>query len=146
MAQAFSEVVGSSVGWEAPAQVTRRAEIPTDLSGAFIPLAGEGLALQLGLTGTEAACRSVAAALLQCSADEAAAMPMPEVADSVCEVVNIAAGHVKARLAESQHGIALGLPLFVHGAVQPGERMDVNVFDLRYGEVPLVLVMLHRRG
>jgi len=146
VAQAVSEVVGSSVGWETPASVARRAGIPSDLSGAFIPLAGEGMAIQLGLTGTDASCRMLAAALLQCSADEVAALPLAEVADAVCEVVNIAAGHVKARLVESQQGIALGLPLFIHGAVQPGDRMDVDVFDLRFGEVPLVLVLLHRRG
>ena len=145
-AQAACEVVGSAVGWDMPAVLTRRPDMPADLAGAFIPLAGEGLAMQLGLAGSDASCRRMAAALMQVPAEEARAMPAAEVADAVCEVVNIAAGHVKARLAEGQAGIALGLPLFVHGAVQPGEKMKVDVFDVVFGDVPFVLVLLHRRG
>jgi len=145
-AQAACDVVGSAVGWAAPAVVTRRPDIPGNLSGAFIPLAADGLAMQFGLTGDEHSCRTLAASLMQVTGDEAAVMPTAEVADAVCEVVNIAAGHVKARLAEGQAGITLGLPLFLHGAVQPVERMNVDVFDVVFGDVPFVLVLLHRRG
>lgn len=143
-AAAACEVIASSVGASGAPAVSRREGLPAQ-SGAFIPLAGPRLAVQLGLTGTEAACRRLAAGLLQCSEAEAAGLSPAEVADGVCEIVNIAAGHVKARLSEAYPGIALGLPLFVHGGVQPGDRMQVETFDAVIEDVPCVLALLHRR-
>jgi CheY-specific phosphatase CheX len=73
---------------------------------------------------------------------EAEALSSAEIADAVCEVVNIAAGHVKARLSEAHPGLTLGLPLFIQGAVKPRERMSVDVFDVRVGTSAFVVVLL----
>ena len=77
-------------------------------------------------------------------ASEAASLSEAEVTDAVCEVVNIAAGHVKARLSEAHAGLTLGLPLFVQGAVKPRDGMSVDVFDVKTGSASFVVVLLLR--
>jgi hypothetical protein len=137
------EVVAAGVlGGAEQLQVGARDGIPSNLAGAFIPLAGPGLGAQLGMVGSEDECRALAAALLQVEAAEAAALSQAEIADAVCEVVNIAAGHVKARLTEAHPGLTLGLPLFIQGAVRPRERMAVDVFGVRAGGASFVVVLL----
>ncbi|MEN9800491.1 MAG: Chemotaxis phosphatase CheX [Pseudomonadota bacterium] len=137
------EVVAAGVlGASGQVQASARDGIPANLAGAFIPLAGPGLGAQFGLVGSEDECRGLAAALLQVDAAEAAALSPTDVADAVCEVVNIAAGHVKARLSEAHPGLTLGLPLFIQGAVKPRERMAVDVFDVRAGGSTFVVVLL----
>lgn len=137
------EVVAAGVlGGAEQLRLGARDAIPANLSGAFIPLAGPGLGAQLGMVGSEEQCRGLAAALLQMDAAEAAALSAAEIADAVCEVVNIAAGHVKARLSEAHPGLTLGLPLFIQGTVKPRERMAVDVFDVRAGGTSFVVVLL----
>ena len=73
-------------------------------------------------------------------------LPPGDVADAVCEVVNIIAGGIKGRVNGRVPPIKLGIPIFVHGAVQPSGRNVLVVAEVLIGNVPAALVLVEPRG
>ena len=127
--------------------VTRRSEAPpAAMEGAYLGLvSGEG-AYQVGLAATSEGCQALARGLL---AVEPSADPLPaaDVADAVCEIVNMLAGGVQRRVRErSGLQVGLGLPTFFHGPVQPTERLGVAVAEVRVGGLSAALLVLHPRA
>ena len=94
---------------------------PTGMAGAYIPLLAEDETLQLALLATPAGCADLARLLLGMESDEA--VSDADIADAVGELVNIVAGGVKQRMQEGAGGLRLGLPVFIHGYVQPTQQL-----------------------
>jgi CheY-specific phosphatase CheX len=140
---AFEEVSSTALGFPGMV-VTGRHEQPPPLHGAYLGLVGPTGALQIGLASSPAGCQALAKGLMGMGPDEPA-LPDNEVADAVCEVINIVAGAFKARVRDRASPLQMGLPVFIQGAVQPTERIAVRVAEVKFGEVPAVLLLVHPR-
>lgn len=125
-------VVGDPVGLE-------RA---TQMIGAHIPLVGGGQAFDLALVSSPDGCQALSRAIL-CMAP-GAALRDAEVADAVGEIVNMLAGAVKRRLAQGAE-LALGLPLFLHGYIQPTDRLLVIVLPIQLGAIDTMVLIAGQR-
>ncbi|HET9597380.1 MAG TPA: chemotaxis protein CheX [Anaeromyxobacteraceae bacterium] len=126
-------------------QVGRTAAPPTGMEGAYLGLVSGVGPVQVGLASSSAGCQGFARGLM---AMDAAAPPLPaaDVADAVCEIVNMLSGGVQRRVRQ-KFGleVQLGLPTFFHGHVQPTERLGVAVGEVRVGDVPAAVLVLHPR-
>lgn len=113
---------------------------PTGMAGAYIPLLAEDQTLQLALLATPAGCADLSRLLLGMEPDEE--VSAADVADAVGELVNIVAGGVKQRMQDVAGGLRLGLPVFIHGYVQPTQQLEVSLASARLGEVDTHLMAL----
>jgi Chemotaxis phosphatase CheX len=129
-----------------PVRVTMRGGAPpATMEGAYLGFICSEGAYQIGLAATPEGCQAFARGLLS-SAPSDPALPQADVADAVCEIVNMLAGGVQRRIRQlSGLQVGLGLPTFFHGAVQPTERLGVSVAEVRVGELPAALLVLHPR-
>ena len=140
---AFAEVATTALGFPG-LSVTGRHDRPPPLHGAYLGLVGPAGAVQIGLAASPEGCQALAKGLMGMGADEPA-MPENEMADAVCEIVNIVAGAFKARVRDRASPLQMGLPVFIQGAVQPTDRIAVRVAEVRFGEVPALLLLVHPR-
>ena len=113
---------------------------PTGMAGAYIPLLAEDQTLQLALLASPAGCADLARLLLGMESEEA--VSDADIADAVGELVNIVAGGVKQRMQDAAGGLRLGLPVFIHGYVQPTQQLEVSLASARIGEVDAHLMAL----
>jgi hypothetical protein len=113
---------------------------PTGMAGAYIPLLAEEQTLQLALLASPAGCADLSRLLLGMSPDED--VPDADVADAVGELVNIVAGGVKQRMQDAAGGLRLGLPVFIHGYVQPTQQLEVSLAAARLGDIDTHLMAL----
>jgi len=138
----FSVLAPGALGLPPPAAGPRLKATPDRSAGAYLPLLWAEGSVQLALVSDEAGCAAIARGLLGMGPAEA--LSPPEVADAVCEVMNILAGGVKARLRQ-RAALRLGLPTFFRGPVQPTDRMGVAALAVRAGHLAATLVVLHPR-
>jgi hypothetical protein len=117
-------------------------ERAASMIGAHIPLIGGGQAFDLALVASPESCQALSRAIL-CMAP-GAPLRDAEVADAVGEIVNMLGGGIKRRL--SGHAeLELGLPIFLHGYIQPTDRLTVIALPTRFGAVDtMVLIAGHR--
>ncbi len=113
---------------------------PTGMAGAYIPLLAEDQTLQLALLASPSGCADLARLLLGMESEEA--VSDADIADAVGELVNIVAGGVKQRMQDAAGGLRLGLPVFIHGYVQPTQQLEVSLASTRIGEVDAHLMAL----
>ncbi|MFL5271873.1 MAG: chemotaxis protein CheX [Anaeromyxobacteraceae bacterium] len=117
---------------------------PRAMEGAYLGLVAAEGGCQIGLAATAAGCETLARALLSLPAEEP--ISAADVADAVCEIVNMLAGGVQRRArAAAGLQVTLGLPTFFHGTAQPTERLGVVVTEVRVGDWPAALLVLHPR-
>jgi hypothetical protein len=140
---AFAEAASTALGFPGMS-VTGHHEQPPALHGAYLGLVGPAGALQIGLASSPGGCQALAKGLMGMGPDEAP-LPDAEVADAVCEIINIVAGAFKARVRDRANPLQMGLPVFIQGAVQPTERIAVRVAEVTFGDVPAVLLLVHPR-
>lgn len=119
---------------------------PQGMEGAYLALLRPGgPSYQVGLVATTEGCQKLARGLLMLGADDETPPPA-DVADAICEVVNMLSGGVQRRLRErGENQLSLGLPTFFHGPVQVTERLGVAVGEVKMGEIPAALLILHPR-
>jgi CheY-specific phosphatase CheX len=122
-----------------------RHEAAPQLHGAYLGLVGPTGAVQIGLASSQAGCQALAKGLMGMGPEEAA-LPENEVADAVCEIINIVAGAFKARLRDRASPLQMGLPVFIRGAIQSTDRVAVRVADVRLGDVPAAVLLVHPRA
>jgi hypothetical protein len=118
-------------------------EAASSMVGAHIPLVGTGQAFDLALLATADGCHALSRAILQL----APATPLRDgqVADAVGEIVNMLAGSMKRKMSGFGADLTLGLPIFIHGYLQPTERLSVIAFPTRFGKIDtIVLIAGHR--
>jgi hypothetical protein len=113
------------------------------LIGAHIPLVGGGQAFDLAVVSSAEGCQALSRAIL-CMSD-GAPLRDAEVADAVGEIVNMLAGSVKRRIAGHGGDLVLGLPLFIHGHIEPTDRLTVIALPTRFGAIE-AMVLIAGRG
>lgn len=111
-----------------------------DTMGALIPISSDMAPVQIGLFGNEAACRRLARALLGSRPDEP--LSRAEMIDAICEIVNMYAGSVKARVARYASHAALGLPTFVHGPIEATSQQTVERVTVQIDDVEAQLIIV----
>jgi hypothetical protein len=141
---AFREVASSALALPAIEVTARGHRAPAAWQGAYLGLVGMAGGFQIGLASDEAGCQALAKGLLGAEPG-AEALPVAEMADAMCELVNIVAGAFKARVRERVSPLQMGLPIFFHGAVQETEHTGLSVAELRAGDVPAALVLVYPR-
>jgi hypothetical protein len=119
-------------------------EAAAALIGAHIPMLGSGQAYDLALVSTPAGCQALARAILYMA--DGAPVTDAEVADAVGEIVNMLGGTVKRRIAGLGAELELGLPLFLHGHIQPTERLTVIALPTRFGAIETMVLIAGQRG
>jgi hypothetical protein len=139
----FEELARASFGVDR-IQVAARHDLPAvHMSGAYLGLIAEKGSVQIGLAAPMPGCRDLARRLFQMAPEDA--VSDADVADAVCEIVNMLAGCVQRRV-RSRIEVQLGLPSFFHGPVQPTERLGVAVCDVRAGTLAGALHVVHPRS
>ena len=68
-----------------------------------------------------------------------------EVADAVGEIVNMLAGSVKRRMS-GDRDLELGLPIFLHGYIQPTDKLTVVALPTRFGTIETMVLIAGQRG
>src|SRR5262245_48507420 len=118
-------------------------EVAASMFGAHVPLVGDGQAFDLALVSSAEGCHALSRAIL--SAGPGPALRDSEIADAVGEIVNMLAGGVKRRLAGLGAELALGLPIFLRGHLQPTERMSVIALPTRLGAIDTIVLVAGQR-
>jgi Chemotaxis phosphatase CheX len=115
------------------------------LIGAHLPLIGDGHAYDLALVASPESCRALARAIL-CMAPDAPVRDA-EVADAIGEITNMLGGGVKRRLLGASAGdLLLGLPIFLHGYIEPTDRMIVTCLPTKLGTIATIVLIAGHRG
>jgi Chemotaxis phosphatase CheX len=119
-------------------------ECASAMIGAHIPVIGGGQAFDLALVASADGCLALSRAIL--CMDGAAPLRDAEVADAVGEIVNMLAGAVKRRMSGQGAELVLGLPLFLHGYIQPTDRLSVLTLPTRFGTIDTMVLIAGQRG
>jgi CheY-specific phosphatase CheX len=119
------------------------SERTASMIGAHIPLIGGGQAFEMALVSSAEGCDTLARAIL--GVTNGTTLRELEMVDAVGEIVNMLAGSMKRRLAGHGAHLALGLPIFVRGYLQPSDRLALIALPVRFGPVDTtVMVAGHR--
>ncbi len=138
------EIARTALGMEG-STVRARTDVPRPLDVAFIGLVGPGGGIQIGLGADPAGCETFARGLLGMPAG-GEPLPGPEIADAMCEIINIVAGAFKGRVRDRASPLQMGLPVFIHGSVQATDHTAVRVAEVTIGAVEAVVVLVHPRA
>jgi CheY-specific phosphatase CheX len=125
--------------------VDARHDAPPQLHGAYLGLVGPTGAVQIGLASSLEGCQALAKGLMGMGPEEAA-LPENEMADAVCEIINIVAGAFKARVRDRANPLQMGLPVFIRGAIQATDRIAVRIAEVKLGGIPAAVVLVHPRA
>jgi len=142
---AFEETARGALGVDGVQVVLRGDHARPVWQGAYLGLVGPEGALQIGIAAEEPVCQALAKGLLGMGpADDA--LSASEMADAVCEIVNIVAGAFKGRVRDRVPQLTMGLPTFFHGGVQETAHTAVKVAEIRFGGMDAALLLIHPRG
>jgi hypothetical protein len=119
-------------------------ERASSMIGAHIPLIGGGQAFDLALVSSPEGCLGLSRAIL--CAGPTASLRDAEIADAVGEIVNMLAGAVKRRLSGHRSDLELGLPIFVHGYIQPTDRLSLIGLPTRFNTIETMVLIAGQRG
>jgi hypothetical protein len=138
--ESASEVAFTALGRESLSVAQHSATPPHDLSGAYVQLMSDREVVHIGLCAEPDVLRRLAGALV---GDETA-LSTADITDAVGEIVNMLAGGVKRRMVSTHPGLQLGLPVFIHGHLEPRERQHLRVARVLVGPSDqFVLVVMH---
>ena len=141
---AFQEVATTALGL---AELTAREHLDTpapEFQGAYLGLVAAQGALQIGIASDEAGCQALAKGLMGMGEADPP-LDAAEMADAICEVVNIVAGAFKGKVRERVGGLTMGLPVFFRGPAQPTGHTAVKVARLSAGPVTAALLIVFPR-
>lgn len=134
--QSVGEVASLALGADLRSPGAERVLPP--LSGAYIPLMTSRDTVRVGVLASPEACEALARLFLAAD-EETPKLADADVADALCEFVNIVAGVLKRNLAAKLPALQVGLPLFVAGPVVDHGHAEVSTSQVRLGDVPALL-------
>jgi hypothetical protein len=108
--------------------------------GGYISLLGESDSIRLGVSASAEGCAALARGLLEL--DDGVEVPNKEVADALCEMVNIIAGHLKAKVQAQTGRLNIGLPMFLTEPPRTNGNLEVAVQSADIGGTPVALVIM----
>lgn len=112
---------------------------PSSGGVGMIALAGQSSSQQLVLIASEASCTALAKRMLMFEDDEP--IDRADVADAICEILNIYAGMLKTALHDRITGLHLGLPAFVWGQLETRPGTAKTRVEVSLGGEPVTLVV-----
>jgi CheY-specific phosphatase CheX len=118
--------------------------MPDPLLGSFIQVVCVEGPVLLGITGTETTCDHLAKLMLGMEPDEE--LPESEAFDAVGEIMNIVAGSMKTKLADSVGLLELGLPVFLSGQLHAVGNIVVQNIEVTVGSDPCNLLVFAITG
>ena len=107
--------------------------------GTYIAVLGDANSMHLGIVTTPLGCQALARGLLGMRSSEE--ISEKDAVDGMSEVMNIVAGKVKSRLSEHDHGLRLGMPIFMKQPIEEREGMERVAADVTIGPVPCRLLV-----
>lgn len=141
---AFQEVAQTALGLPDFAPRGQLGEPYPDYQGAYVGLVGAQGAIQIGIASTELGCQALAKGLMG-MAETDPPLEASEMADAVCEIVNIVAGAFKGKVRERAGQLTMGLPVFFRGPAQPTGHTAVKVVRFSSGSVAAGVLMVYPR-
>ncbi len=142
---AFQEVARTALGLSDLTTLERIDNPYPEYQGAYLGLVAGPGALQIGLASNEAGCQALAKGLMGMAEGDPPLEPA-EMADAICEIVNIVAGAFKGRVRERMGNLAMGLPVFFRGPAQPTGHTAVKVAQLASGPITAALLIVFPRA
>jgi hypothetical protein len=139
-AVAAVEESAPTLGFSGLERGTRAREAGPDLFGAFVALTSDVTTIQLGLLATSSGHAALARTLLALGEEEE--LGDADKIDAVRELANVIAGGVKRGMIRHDPGLRIGLPVFVHGALEKTASLEVLVQDWRLSGERIALVIL----
>lgn len=118
-------------------------EVTSSMIGAHIPLVGNRQAFDLALVSSADGCRALSRAIL--TLGPSAPLSDAQVADAVGEIVNMLGGTMKRRMTGQGADLTLGLPIFIHGYLQPTDRLSFIALPTRFGAIDTVVLIAGAR-
>ena len=131
-------LVGGVVGLEPVGEAESQARALA--WGGYISMMGERSSVRVGISSTEAGCLSLAQAVL--GLEEDVMLPKRDVADAVCELMNIIAGKLKHDLAAQAGPLSIGLPVFLAEVPRTVSNLELSIRELRSSGHPVVLLVM----
>lgn len=119
-------------------------ERTASMIGAHIPMIGGGQAFEMALVASPEGCEALSRAIL--GRNSGSRLRDADVADATGEIVNMLAGATKRRLARHGAELTLGLPIFIHGYIEPTDRLSVVAMPLRFGAIETVVIVVGDRS
>jgi Chemotaxis phosphatase CheX len=108
--------------------------------GGYISLLnGEG-SVRLGVSATEQGCLALARGVLALEDD--VMLPKRDVADALCEFLNIVAGNLKKRVQEQTGALNIGLPVFLTEPPRSSADQEAVVKAVLIGATPVALTVI----
>ncbi len=142
---AFQEVARTALGL-ADMEAKEHLDAPyPESQGAYLGLVATQGALQIGLASNEPGCQALAKGLMGMSEADPP-LEAAEMADAICEIVNIVAGAFKGRVRERMGNLTMGLPVFFRGPAQPTGHTAVKVARLSTGTITAALLIVFPRS
>jgi len=151
--EATQELLGTSLRFDrsqdgkkknsAAEKAAKAAAAAEPQPGAYIAVLGEANAMHLGICSSQEGCRALARGLLGMRSDEA--LSDKDAMDGISEVMNIIAGKVKSRMADRDHSLRLGMPIFMEQEIQMRDNMERVKVDVSVGPVPCQLLVFRMK-
>ncbi len=141
---AFADVARTALGQGEVGNMGRLEAPHPQVQGAYLGLVSTAGAFQIGIAADEAGCQLLGRSLMGMAGADPP-LPPAELADAVCELVNIVAGGFKSRARDRAGALTIGLPVFFHGPAQATDHTGVLVSLVRLGAAEVALLLVHPR-
>lgn len=135
--------LSAAIGFAGCTQAPNESLPTQSPSGAYIPLVGPKVSVQVSLQTTNQGCIDLGKTLLGMTDED---MTPEIVSDAVCEIANMLAGMVKRRMVHVDNGLRLGLPIFVNGSVHPGPGVTANRMLVYLDGIPVMVAVFQPRS
>ena len=139
-AVAAVEESAPTLGFDGLERGRRAHEAGPDLFGAFVAVTSDVTCIQIGLLATARGHATLARTLLDLADEEA--LGEADKIDAVRELANVIAGGVKRGMIGHDPGLRIGLPVFVHGAVEKTASLELLVQGFSFAGERIALVVL----
>ncbi len=141
MVEAMNELAPTTLGFDDVEVKEIKEVFPVGMSGAYIALVSMDSSLQIGLVSEPKGCETLALSLMGMEPGEEE-LSEQDIADSVGEIINILAGMIKRQMAKKINAVNLGLPIFINGHIEPRQRQETGVAEVKIGPVDAQLLVL----
>jgi hypothetical protein len=115
----------------------------TPQCGTYIAVLGDANSMHLGILTTPEGRHALARGLLGMRASEE--LSENDAIDGMSEVMNIVAGKVKSELSDHDHGLRLGMPIYMAHPIEARDDMEHVEADVSIGPVPCRLLVFRPR-
>lgn len=138
--QVASEIAANVLAFEDGSPPERIATVDAAGQGAYVPILSGDYSVHVGVVSDASGCAALARALLGMAPDEAVA---PEdVHDAVGEIANMVAGGVKSKVTARGAQAQIGLPIFIHGHIEPGGSTQCMVHRLKFNTTDVCVTVV----